>query len=132
MRVLLFNFQFRYTFDVELTRTTPTPHPPPNPHPTLQVKAIECRGEQVPFGKAGDNVEVGLKSISDQDSLMVGQILCDADSPIPLVTRFKAQIITMNYKVPLLKGSTLVLFTQVCVLSIKFRCLPMVNSHCPP
>lgn len=38
------------------------------------------------------------------DIIRVGDVLCDPVQPIPLVRRFQAQIITCDYKFPILKG----------------------------
>jgi elongation factor 1 alpha-like protein len=79
---------------------------------TLHVRAMESRGENLIVGRAGDNVEIGVKDFSDAQVLQIGQWLCDPAYPIPMVTHFQAQIITMNYRIPLITGAQLTFFTQ--------------------
>jgi translation elongation factor EF-1alpha len=69
------------------------------------VKAIEIRQQMAAIGRAGDNVELGLKDIADASTLTVGQVLCDPAHPVPMVSRFKAQILSLGYKVPILQGT---------------------------
>jgi len=90
---------------------------------TVSVRAIEARGEGVNIARAGDNVELGLRDVSDPAVLQVGQWLCDPLHPIPMVTHFRAQIITMNYRVPLLAGSQLHFFNQACSEPVVLRSL---------
>jgi len=78
----------------------------------VTVAKIESRGIPVNVAAAGDAVEIGLKDVSDFSAVTPGQYLCDIEYPISLVSRFEAQIITLDLKVPLLKGSQLVLYTQ--------------------
>lgn len=65
------------------------------------------------LAKAGDSVDVGLRDVLDERLLMAGQILCDPSAPVPMVQAFRAQIMTLDYKVPLFLGSTVVVYTQV-------------------
>jgi len=57
---------------------------------------------------AGDNVEIGLGGI-DMQKLMVGQILCPVGDEIKVTDRFRARLVTFDIKIPLLKGSQVVL-----------------------
>eukprot|EP00457_Paulinella_chromatophora_P004713 gb/GEZN01004726.1/.p1 GENE.gb/GEZN01004726.1/~~gb/GEZN01004726.1/.p1 ORF type:complete len:607 (+),score=87.85 gb/GEZN01004726.1/:89-1909(+) len=75
------------------------------------IKSIEIQGISKQVAKAGDNVELVLKDLSDESVLREGQILCAPDRPVPQVLRFKAQIVTMNIKTPLLKGSQVLMHT---------------------
>ena len=90
---------------------------------TLTVRALESRGEGLNIARAGDNVELGVRDFSDPAVLQVGQWLCDPLHPIPMVTHFRAQIITMNYRVPLLAGSQLTFYTQACSEPIVLKSL---------
>ena len=49
---------------------------------------------------AGDNVSLSLTHIEDIQ-VSVGFVLCDPESPIPLTTHFKAQIIVFDVSQPL-------------------------------
>lgn len=77
----------------------------------VSVKGLEINGEAVSIARAGENVEIGLRDIQDPSVLTIGQWLCDPLHPIPLVSHFRAQIITMSYKIPLLSGSSLVYYS---------------------
>ena len=78
---------------------------------TVELTTAQAGGElsteSVSIARAGDNVELSLKEkdLSDMSLLQVGQFLCEAERPIPLVTRFNAQIVTLNYKVPIVAGT---------------------------
>jgi elongation factor 1 alpha-like protein len=93
---------------------------------TVTVRALESRGEGVNIARAGDNIELGLRDVSDPAVLQVGQWLCDPLHPIPMVTHFRAQIITMNYRVPLLAGSQLHFFNQACSEPVVLRSLQAI------
>jgi elongation factor 1 alpha-like protein len=90
---------------------------------TISVRAIEARGEGLNIARAGENVELGVRDVSDPAVLQVGQWLCDPLHPIPMVTHFRAQIITMGYRVPLLSGSQLTFYTQACSEPVVLRSL---------
>mmetsp|Transcript_49010 Transcript_49010/g.96119 ORF Transcript_49010/g.96119 Transcript_49010/m.96119 type:complete len:682 (+) Transcript_49010:53-2098(+) len=77
------------------------------------VNKMQKNGCDIEVAVAGENVEIGLVGIADANSLQVGQVLCDPASPLPLVTRFRAKIISMNYKMPLLKGSQVIMYTNI-------------------
>jgi elongation factor 1 alpha-like protein len=78
----------------------------------LTVKSIWRNKQSVKVGQAGDNVEIGIKDIADASQLAVGQYLCALHSPVPLVTKFRAQIITMDMNIPITPSCACVLFTQ--------------------
>ncbi|KAJ1472583.1 hypothetical protein T484DRAFT_1839732 [Baffinella frigidus] len=46
-------------------------------------------------GTAGDSVTLAMQGV-DLDTVRVGHVVCDVDSPIPLVTSFLAQILTFD------------------------------------
>eukprot|EP01128_Nolandella_sp_AFSM9_P008677 TRINITY_DN5366_c0_g1_i1.p1 TRINITY_DN5366_c0_g1~~TRINITY_DN5366_c0_g1_i1.p1 ORF type:complete len:781 (-),score=204.49 TRINITY_DN5366_c0_g1_i1:118-2346(-) len=70
-----------------------------------QVKIVRTHDTNVDFAPAGRNVELGLVGI-DLSQITVGSILCDPLFPVPMVSRFKAQLITFHaLKMPLLAGS---------------------------
>eukprot|EP00271_Cylindrocystis_brebissonii_P005768 TRINITY_DN18028_c0_g1_i1.p1 TRINITY_DN18028_c0_g1~~TRINITY_DN18028_c0_g1_i1.p1 ORF type:complete len:662 (-),score=107.99 TRINITY_DN18028_c0_g1_i1:50-2035(-) len=68
------------------------------------VKVIERNGSAVPEARAGDSVDVGLLGC-DPAILVAGGVLCHVDYPVPVVTRFEAQIRTLGISRPLLKGT---------------------------
>eukprot|EP01127_Copromyxa_protea_P018004 TRINITY_DN5576_c0_g1_i1.p1 TRINITY_DN5576_c0_g1~~TRINITY_DN5576_c0_g1_i1.p1 ORF type:complete len:656 (-),score=153.87 TRINITY_DN5576_c0_g1_i1:283-2250(-) len=71
------------------------------------IKTIKFHNDSVEYAAAGSNIDIGLLNI-EMNMLQVGSVLCDPLDPIPLVTSFKAQIITFNPQPPILRG------TQVC------------------
>eukprot|EP01029_Cantina_marsupialis_P023887 TRINITY_DN60210_c0_g1_i3.p1 TRINITY_DN60210_c0_g1~~TRINITY_DN60210_c0_g1_i3.p1 ORF type:complete len:421 (-),score=132.34 TRINITY_DN60210_c0_g1_i3:130-1392(-) len=76
------------------------------------VKGIECQGDSVKYGVAGDNVEIGLGDI-EQECLTLGSYLCPTNHPIPIVPRFEGKIQTFGtLKVPIIKGRQLILHIQ--------------------
>ena len=76
------------------------------------VRGVEMNGEIIPVGRVGDNVDVGLRDLTDPSLLIPGSWLCDPAYPIPLTSHFKAQILTTALSTPLLQGATCVLHTQ--------------------
>ncbi|KAG2377339.1 hypothetical protein C9374_009250 [Naegleria lovaniensis] len=72
------------------------------------VKTLLRNKQQVKYAYAGDNVEIGLGNI-DIDKLMVGQIICPVGNEIKVTNRFRARIVTFDMKIPILKGSHVVL-----------------------
>jgi len=99
----------------------------------VSVKGIEIQGVGFTIASAGDNVDLGIKDYSDANVLAVGQVLCDPRYPIPQVTRFKAQIITMNYKIPILQGSEAILFTatsnQPCYVTQLYKVIDKTTGR---
>lgn len=49
-------------------------------------------------------VSMGLTDISDSLVIHAGSVLCDPASPVPVVTRFKAQVVVVAAPIPLLQG----------------------------
>jgi len=80
--------------------------------PSASVYAQTTSSELI--ARAGDNIEMGLIGLNDVNVLSAGNILCDPLYPVPMVTLFRAQIITLEYKVPILKGSQALLYTSSC------------------
>mmetsp|Transcript_8466 Transcript_8466/g.10150 ORF Transcript_8466/g.10150 Transcript_8466/m.10150 type:complete len:197 (-) Transcript_8466:48-638(-) len=80
---------------------------------TCTVKSIHRHGgEKVDTAKAGDNVDISLQR-SDDSVLSIGSILCPDYSAVPIVSKFEANLVTLEaMEVPLFPGSKLTLFTQ--------------------
>jgi elongation factor 1 alpha-like protein len=67
--------------------------------------AIDLDGELVQWAAAGSNVTVFLTGI-DPIYVGVGSVLCPVSHPVPLVSRFVAQIVVFDIKYPLTTGSS--------------------------
>ena len=78
----------------------------------VSVRGVERDGEQLAVGRVGENVDIGLKELTDSSVLTAGLWLCDPAFPIPMSCRFRAQILTTALSRPLLQGATLLLYTQ--------------------
>merc|ERR1712083_468520 len=55
------------------------------------ITAVNINEEEMKFAKAGENVTLKMHGVSE-DKLSKGFVLCDAAKPIPVVTKFKAQL----------------------------------------
>ena len=76
------------------------------------VKGIEMNGEPINLARAGDNIEIGLKDLSDASAISIGSWLCDPQHPIPITNKIRASILTTNLARPILQGETCILYTQ--------------------
>jgi len=95
---------------------------------SIVVKNIEIDNAAVSIGLAGDQVALGIRDPSDSAVLQIGQFVCSPEAPIPLVTHFRAQIITMNFKIPLLKGSQLLLYQHSNSVEVTIDKIVSVNQ----
>lgn len=68
------------------------------------VKSIELQGQQLKTARAGEGVDVGLNGI-DPGMLAPGGVVCHPDYPVPVATRFEVQLLTLDIRTPILKGS---------------------------
>ena len=82
---------------------------------TVSVRGVEVNGEPVAVGKVGENVEVGLKDVTDPALLIPGSWLCDPLQPIPLTQRFRAQVLTTALSRVLMSGTACIMYTQSAV-----------------
>mmetsp|Transcript_8496 Transcript_8496/g.27013 ORF Transcript_8496/g.27013 Transcript_8496/m.27013 type:complete len:672 (-) Transcript_8496:71-2086(-) len=87
----------------------------PGNHPA-KVKAIQRhRGKEVEsakIAKAGENVDIGLVGLEDT-MIDSSSIVCDPNNPMPIVSRFTAEIATFQaLAVPLLNGTQVTLHLQ--------------------
>jgi len=79
---------------------------------TCQIKAIKYQDNIIEYAFSGLNVEIGITGIQ-MNFLSIGSVICDPDLPVPLVKRFKAQILTFsNLKIPLLRGHQVLLHSH--------------------
>jgi len=76
------------------------------------IRGKELKAEPVAIGRAGDNIELTIRDVPDDRVLTAGVMACDPEHPIPLVTCFLAQILTLNNKVPIIQGDSVLLYTQ--------------------
>jgi len=79
----------------------------------IQIKGIEVNGAQRKYAVAGESADLNIK-VDNEDAIHSGQIICPVEAPVPIVSKFEAQIVAnqSRNKVPLLPGAPLVLFTQ--------------------
>jgi elongation factor 1 alpha-like protein len=72
----------------------------------LEVGCTARRGDDGYAVAAADNlpVSLGLTDISDAVIISPGDVLCDPQSPVPVVSRFRAQVVIMASPVPLVRG----------------------------
>jgi len=74
-----------------------------------QVKAIKYQDKLLEYGFAGLNVELGIVGV-DINNISIGSILSEIEKPVPVVTRFRAQILTFSpLKMPILRGHQVIL-----------------------
>ncbi|KAJ3212960.1 HBS1-like protein [Dinochytrium kinnereticum] len=67
------------------------------------VKAIEILSDPVKWAVAGDNISLSVSGV-DITQISVGNILCDAQRPVPVTTHFRAKIVTFDIRIPLTIG----------------------------
>lgn len=80
---------------------------------SVGIKFIERRGERVEYAVAGDLVEIGVGGV-DSAAMHPGQVMCAPHDLVPLVKRFRAQIVTnSSLPLPLVKGLHCQLHLQV-------------------
>jgi elongation factor 1 alpha-like protein len=73
------------------------------------VKGIRVGSSTVDRASAGVNVEIGLLDIEEK-VLSVGDVLCDPMAPVPLIQKIRAQLVTFDLDMPILKGKTVILY----------------------
>ncbi|KAJ1964472.1 hypothetical protein IWQ62_002920 [Dispira parvispora] len=77
------------------------------------VKAIDHHDEMVQWAVAGDNVMVSVQGI-DMQMYSTGAVLCALHDLIPTATRFVAQVVVFDPKVPVTQGYPVILHHQSC------------------
>lgn len=75
----------------------------------VTVKTLKLqKGTSVPFARDGESLEMGV--VGQDDSVFgVGDILCDPQHPIPVVRKFRAQLVVFQPPRPILKGDAMIL-----------------------
>nr|XP_023020362.1 HBS1-like protein isoform X1 [Leptinotarsa decemlineata] len=79
---------------------------------TVKSLSIEEVPHSVVF--AGDQVTATLSGI-DMQNVSVGNILCDPQNPVQVVSKFQARIVVFNVTVPITKGFSVILHNQSLV-----------------
>lgn len=60
--------------------------------------------DTAPYAIAGQNVTLYLSGI-DPIHLAIGSVLCPTSQPVPLVTKFTAQILVFDLQSPIITGT---------------------------
>ncbi len=84
-----------------------------------EVKTIEMHHEQMPEAIAGDNVGINIRGVGKKD-LARGDVICEAENPIPIVEEFIAQIAVINHQTVLAKGYTPVFHVHTAQVPCQF------------
>lgn len=71
--------------------------------------AIEVDEDSASYAVAGQNVTLYLSNI-DPINLSIGTVLCPTSIPVPLVTKFTAQILVFDLQSPIIAGTPVELF----------------------
>lgn len=74
------------------------------PRKELTRTAIEVDEDSAAYAVAGQNVTLYLSGI-DPIHLAIGTVLCPTSRPVPLVTRFAAQILVFDVSSPIIVGT---------------------------
>ena len=95
------------------------------------VKTIEINGNHVGGAHAGDSVDISLKDIHGDFSLIVpGDVACSIDYVIPLVKRFKVKVYTFEILFPITKGMKLIMFVQSLKVTVQvLKLLEQVDTN---
>ena len=67
------------------------------------VKSLMSHGEYLEWATAGENVDLGLSG-PELNAFHVGDVLCDPEHPIPVVKKFRAQVLVFALQIPITKG----------------------------
>ncbi|KAK9338875.1 hypothetical protein LIPSTDRAFT_140341 [Lipomyces starkeyi NRRL Y-11557] len=76
---------------------------------TATIKSITIADQQNDWAVAGDNVQIALSNI-DIVHLRAGDILCTSSSPVRCAKTFSARIIVFHLRIPLIKGSNILIY----------------------
>ncbi len=84
-----------------------------------EVKTIEAHHETLPQAEAGDNIGVNIRGVGKKD-VARGDVICDAEKPIPVVEEFIATITVINHPTVLAKGYTPVFHVHTAQVPCQF------------
>ena len=84
-----------------------------------EVKTIEAHHETHPEAPAGMNVGVNIRGIGKKD-IARGDVICDANAPVPIVQEFIGQIAVINHPTVLAKGYTPVFHIHTAQVPCQF------------
>ena len=70
----------------------------------LTMLAIELDEDSAPYAVAGQNVTLYLSGI-DPIHLAIGTVLCPTSHPVPMVSRFTANILVFDVSSPIIVGA---------------------------
>jgi len=84
-----------------------------------EVKSIEMHHEQLTEAIAGDNVGVNIRGVGKKD-IARGDVICEADKPIPVAAEFTAQIAVINHPTVIAKGYTPVFHVHTAQVPCQF------------
>ncbi|MEM3405879.1 MAG: translation elongation factor EF-1 subunit alpha [Candidatus Pacearchaeota archaeon] len=84
-----------------------------------EIKTIEMHHEQLPEAIAGDNVGINIRGVGKKD-VARGDVICDANSPAPVVEEFIAQIVVINHPTVIAKGYTPVFHVHTAQVPCRF------------
>ncbi|KAK9352063.1 hypothetical protein V1523DRAFT_415088 [Lipomyces doorenjongii] len=76
---------------------------------TATIKSITIADQQNDWAVAGDNVQIALSNI-DIVHLRAGDILCKSSNPVRCAKTFSARIIVFQLRIPLIKGSNILIY----------------------
>ncbi len=84
-----------------------------------EVKSIEAHHESLNQAEAGDNVGINIRGVGKKD-VARGDVVCDAEKPIPVVKEFIATITVINHPTVLAKGYTPVFHVHTAQVPCQF------------
>jgi len=84
-----------------------------------EIKTIEMHHESMPEALAGDNVGVNVRGVGKKD-IARGDVICQADKPIPVVEEFIANLAVINHPTVLAKGYTPVFHIHTAQVPCQF------------
>jgi len=86
---------------------------------TGEIKTIEMHHESMTEALAGDNIGVNIRGVGKKD-IARGDVICQADKPIPVVEEFIANLAVINHQTVLAKGYTPVFHIHTAQVPCQF------------
>ena len=84
-----------------------------------EIKTIEMHHESMSEALAGDNVGVNVRGVGKKD-IARGDVICQADKPMPIVEEFIATVAVINHPTVLAKGYTPVFHVHTAQVPCQF------------